>query len=171
MSPDGKAMASTSTDGSVTLWDMGLGIDRFSVAQHEGFATSLAFAPDGKTLASAGGTDLDTRHNVVTIWDANTGKERAVLKGHGSAVTSVAFVPGGKLLATGSSDQTVRLWDVSVYKQAPILDGRFPTLTSLFGLAIAPDGTTIAVGGGTPFHSYSGRASDIKLWNMNTGQA
>jgi WD40 repeat protein len=71
---------------------------------------SVAFSPDGKTLAS-GGWD-----GAVKLWDASTGKELASLKGHTSMVLSVAFSPDGKTLASGSSDKTIKLWDVNSAK-------------------------------------------------------
>jgi WD40 repeat protein len=71
---------------------------------HASYVSSVAFSPDGKTLAS--GSD----DNTVKLWDAQTGQELATLKRHDDNVHSVAFSPHGKMLASGSGDKTVKLW-------------------------------------------------------------
>jgi WD40 repeat protein len=79
---------------------------------HTNWVMSVAFSPDGKTLASA---SVD---QTIKLWDVATGKEQATLKGHTEVVFSVAFSPDGKRLASGSKDGTIKLWDVAVSKQA-----------------------------------------------------
>ena len=65
---------------------------------------SLAFSPDGKTLAvGTQGADLFT---LV----AATGAADKTLKGHDRPITGVVFSPDGKRLISGSMDMTVRVW-------------------------------------------------------------
>ena len=71
---------------------------------HGGYVRSVAFSPDGNTLAS--GSD------AIRIWDVKAGAYFKMLTGHTSGVNSVAFSPDGNTLASASADRTIRLWHV-----------------------------------------------------------
>src|SRR5262249_16433505 len=64
----------------------------------------IAFAPGGRTLASAGAD------GTIRLWDVFEKKELAKLEGHSAAVASLAFSADGKQLVSGSADNTVRIW-------------------------------------------------------------
>ncbi len=105
-SADGKIPA-TATSKNIKLWEVATGKELATLNGHTDLVWSLAFSPDGKTLAS-GSWD-----NTIKLWDVASGKERSTLKGHTDEVWCVAYSPDGKLLVTGSKDKTIRLWDLA----------------------------------------------------------
>jgi WD40 repeat protein len=115
-SPDGRTLAGAYLEGDVVLWDTSSTKVRTTIKQDDQWSvTSLAFSPDGKTLAGAVGHRRGRDHEpgLIVLWDAASGQRRLTLTGHTNAVLSVAFSPNGKILASGSSDRTVRLWDMT----------------------------------------------------------
>jgi len=87
---------------------------------HRGVVLSVAFSPDGRTLASAAGPDEQGRVQApgeVKLWDPVTGQARATLSGHAEAVSAVTFSHTGQFLATASLDKTVKLWEAKNNKE------------------------------------------------------
>ena len=99
-SPDGKTLASGSSDGTVSLWDVATARRQATLKEHPGQVWCVSFSPDGMTLASGTGGAEDSP-GEVWLWDVATGRLRASLKGHIGEVLALAFSPDGKSLAIG----------------------------------------------------------------------
>jgi WD40 repeat protein len=100
-------MSIPSVTSLIKLWDAVTGKDEGTLEGHKGEVRSLAFSPDGKTLASA------AADGTARLWGVVSGKEKTGLPGHPRGVGAVAFSPDGKTLAVSESDGVVRLWDVA----------------------------------------------------------
>ena len=145
-----------SDDGTVTarLWEEGSG-QKAILERHWRRILSVAFSPDGQTLASRG---LSER---VWLWDVSSGQQKAVLAGYtgrNNWVSSLAFSPDGRTLASGSVSTRIVLWDVETGQPADTLAGHDGEVSSV---AFSPDGHTLASG------SWDGTA---RLWDVKTGQ-
>ncbi|MFJ9559890.1 WD40 repeat domain-containing protein [Streptomyces fuscichromogenes] len=143
-SPDGRLLASASSDRTVALWDVTDPANPTRAAEltgHRGAVNAVAFSPDGRFLASA------SSDRTVALWDVTdpaNPTRAAELTGHRGAVNAVAFSPDGRLLASASSDRTVALWDVT----DPANPTRAAELTGHRGavnaVAFSPDGRFLA---------------------------
>lgn len=126
---------------------------KFVLFEHDGWRTSVAFSPDGKTVAT-GAND-----NQIRLFDIATRKERLAITAHGAkqvGISRLAYFPDGKMLASAGGD-SIKLWEVGTGGE------RQEIATKRWGfslLEVSPDGKILAFGeGGT-----------IRLHDMKTGR-
>ncbi len=112
---------------------------------HSDSVWSVAFSPDGRTLASGS-------HKTIKLWDVQNQRQIATFTEHSSDVQSVAFSPDGRTLASGSFDKKIKLWDVHSQRQIATLTEHSDHVRSV---AFSPDGRTLASGS---------LDTTIKLW-------
>jgi WD40 repeat protein len=102
---DGSRAASVGEDGTVAIWDP----SSFQlVAPFKGHmlgAHGVAFSPDGRRLATGGGSS-----DAVKLWDLSTFRELTALPGQGSIFRFVAFSPDGRWLAAEDWEGKLHLW-------------------------------------------------------------
>jgi WD40 repeat protein len=117
---------------------------------------ALAFAPTGKTLASA-------KFLEIRLWTLG-GKqpvERAELKGNDGGVKALALSADGKVLASGGARGEVFLWDAA--KGKPVLQtvlkspGTLSRIATVHALAFSPDGKFLAAGYGQGY---------LRVWKL-----
>ncbi|MFL5588616.1 MAG: WD40 repeat domain-containing serine/threonine protein kinase [Ktedonobacteraceae bacterium] len=150
-SPDGKRIASASSDETAQVWDATDGNHLNVYLGHSDSVYAVGWSPDGMRIASG------SYDKTVQIWDATYGDHFYTYTGHSSWVWSVAWSPDGKRIASAGGDTTVQLWDATS-------GHRFYTYTghsaSVYAVAWSPDGKHIA-----------SASSDgmVQVWDAATG--
>jgi dipeptidyl aminopeptidase/acylaminoacyl peptidase len=123
---------------------------------HESLIQSVAFSPDGRSVISGSGWDIDEKgfsagkDNTIRLWDVSTGRERQRFLGHENFVYGVAFSPDGRWVLSGGggtieghnnwqrgTDMSLRLWDVGSGREVHRFTGHSAPVKSV---AFSPDG-------------------------------
>jgi tetratricopeptide (TPR) repeat protein len=151
--PAGDRLAVGGRDKVVHIWNLTTRVSGRNL-KHDHWVLGLAYSPDGKVLASCGGSVDKTKPAAeLKLWDVAGGNISRPLHGHAAAVLAVAFSPDSALLVSGSSDKMAVVWDVVTGKPRAPLPGHQDQVRAV---AFSPDGKYIATGS---------IDSVVKLWD------
>jgi WD40 repeat protein len=148
------------------VWDAQSGREVVTYKGNVGPINSVAFSPDGKRLATAGGSGPGSMGGEIKVWDAETGQELHTLPAGGF---SVAFSPDGRRIAGAgkrpsdvvgpSGSGEIKVWDAETGRELLTLQGHTSDVSYV---AFSPDGQRLASGGwGDP---------TVRVWDAQTGQ-
>ncbi len=142
-SPDGTQIATAGGEGdeTVKVWDASTSKLLHTLAGHKYQVRGIAYSMDGH-LASA------SEDRTIRMWNTLNGVELFRLDGHRGRIYTVIFDPTGQQLYSGSTDKSVRVWDV-------MHNG------AVFSVDFSPDGKTLA----TASEDHTAR-----LWNLESGK-
>jgi WD40 repeat protein len=159
-SPDGQRLATSSKDGSVSVWDMATGQQTAHLRPAQSIPThAIAFTADGKGLV----TMADKR---ISHWDLAEGKLRKAVEMPIPPYFYQALSLDGQTLAVTPRDAPIALWDTTTGKERLRLQGELAI--GGFGIAFSPDGKTLATNGNNPYKQDD--QTTVAFWDATTGQ-
>ena len=150
------------------LWDVHTGEDLLTTAKHTKPVYSIAYSPDGLTLASgpsfSGPSFID---GAIRMWDLRTGQNFHNLTGHESLVMSLAFSPDGSTLASGGWDSVQHVCGMHVRARVYISFGRGSDLEVSMPWLSHPTGECLPVGMTVRF--ICGMSAQVNCWKLYVG--
>ena len=166
-SPDGRWIASMGAQQEVKLWDASSGELVRTFLGADEFSSSVAFSPDGHTLAAAFVTQ-------VILWDTTSGEKIATLSGESVGTTigynlgvgQISFSPDGKYLATANMDGMPAIWELATNRKVISLVAE---MLPPKGIDYSPDGRFLATGGDEGIVRVWDAKQGTELLTLNLG--
>lgn len=137
-SPDGQTLWTAGDDGTIKAWNVATRTETLRFVAHpEHMTFEVIYDPRRDMLITCG------NEPVIRLWNARTGESLGTLTGHTNSIDVIVLHPDGRRLFSGSTDFSVRVWDLES-KTGESLTSRIHEKVS--ALAISPDGHWLAAG-------------------------
>ncbi len=150
---DGRTLATSSYDGSITLWHLEGSQLRQALGGQSWF---LYPAMQGTSPQSLTGSQSDQKLN---LWLSESGEPIVSLSGHTSGVSAIAIGRDRATLVSGGYDGTIKIWQLPQGRLRQTLTAHASTVRPL---AISPDGKILA---------SASIDNSLKFWRVETGEA
>lgn len=146
-----KTFATGGADMKVIVWGAEDGKPKGIIKGNTAPVTCVVFNPVNENIANAAG-------NEIKLWDEKF-RLLTTLQGHGKTVNSIAYSPDGKYLVSGSSDNTVKLWDAS--------SGQMITSIN----ADQKEVTAVCYSSDAKYVGSVGLNGTVKIWSAQSGNS
>ncbi len=136
-SPDGKTIATLSSDGELKNWNLKTGDELPSITCKITKNKKSAFSPDGKLKALVS----SSVEGFVELLETKNGECLGKLSDHTNTVIACSFSPDGRRLVTASADETVIIWDIESRQK---IHTYYPHERFVLDCVFSPDGKKVA---------------------------
>lgn len=154
---------STSSDGSIVIWDNENGEILHKIQLADAILYHVDINDQGTAFVVA------SSDQQVYVYDLETAELLHTLKGHTGQVIKADFSSSGKYIASGGYDRVLRLWDA----QSGELIREFPEQAGvILSLKISPDESFIVTGAGdeTPFGTSEDKIDRLlRIYDLEAG--
>ena len=165
-SPNGRLLASVSSDKTARIWDWRSG-NLLQSLDFPGETVSVAFSPDGKSLAVGGVDELQNQIQNAAVWTFSVDTWQPLTRVTDYLnISALAYSPNGSWLVGGGTSRNVQIWKPTGGPARRTLNHAHQVSAA----AISPDSTNVATGTCTTTVNDQCTEGGVWVWELETGR-